>query len=114
LKLPGLKRVQNLTLQNLNKNMKKIILPTAALANGEVLTRSQLKKVLGGDGSGEGGGGDLCVMTITDSNGWSGTTDIVTQNTPGSTEAKAWCVTYIQAHPGVSCQYNCAFDGFGS
>ncbi|PTS91597.1 hypothetical protein DBR11_28690 [Pedobacter sp. HMWF019] len=35
--------------------MKKMSLNAFAIQNGEVLTRSQLKKVLGGSGSGNGG-----------------------------------------------------------
>lgn len=36
--------------------MKKISLNISAFNKGEVLTRAQLKKVMGGDGSGEGSG----------------------------------------------------------
>ncbi|WP_316838187.1 hypothetical protein [Pedobacter nutrimenti] len=43
--------------------MKKLSLNTSAFHKGEVLTRSQLKKVLGGDGSG-GGSGVTCHVTI--------------------------------------------------
>lgn len=36
--------------------MKKLKLTTSVFDKGEVLTRTQLKKILGGDGSGDGGG----------------------------------------------------------
>lgn len=39
--------------------MKKLILKRPDFKDGEVLTRSQLKKVLGGDGSGSGGSGTV-------------------------------------------------------
>ncbi|SMC61087.1 hypothetical protein [Pedobacter nyackensis] len=38
--------------------MKKLSLNASAFQKGEVLTRSQLKQVLGGDGSEEDGSGD--------------------------------------------------------
>jgi hypothetical protein len=44
----------------LYKNMKKLSLNALAFQKGEVLTRSQLKKVLGGSGSGTGSGRGVC------------------------------------------------------
>ena len=40
--------------------MKKLKLNVLAFQKGEVLTRSQLKKVLGGSGSDDGSGGGPC------------------------------------------------------
>jgi len=45
--------------------MKKLKLNASAFQNGEVLTRMQLKNVLGGSGSGSGGTG-LCDEPPTD------------------------------------------------
>lgn len=43
--------------------MKKLKLNELTLSSAEVLTREQLRKVLGGDGSGGGGGNDCCLYT---------------------------------------------------
>lgn len=49
--------LQDSYLTNLYKSMKKLSLKASDLHKGEVLTRKQLKNVLGGDGSGSGGSG---------------------------------------------------------
>jgi len=44
--------------------MKKLSLTASAFQKGEVLSRAQLKKVLGGDGSGDGGEFGTCTVTV--------------------------------------------------
>ena len=43
--------------------MKKLSLNASAFQKGEILTRAQLKKVLGGSGSGGGSGETACATT---------------------------------------------------
>lgn len=44
--------------------MKKLILNTSTFQKGEILTRAQLKKVLGGDDSSGSGAFGTCTVTV--------------------------------------------------
>jgi hypothetical protein len=96
--------------------MKKITLTASTLVNKEILTRAQLKKILGGEGSEPGGpGGDSCQMTVTRyTTGAIEQIYFPTQNNPGDVEAVAWCREFVQTNPGSFCRYHCESGGFGS
>jgi len=92
--------------------MKKLSLKSNAFDKGEVLTRTQLKKVIGGDGSGSGGtGGFRCRFKFKyddNPNGsWSNWTEWQSY-TWGSCEAA--CVDYINHSSNVA---HCGFDTEG-
>lgn len=90
--------------------MKKFKLKALGVAPHEILTRNQLKKVLGGGGS-SGGGGDTidCNVygttrdnTYYDFTGHCASTDMATCNS----YAQAQCEAY-EASQGGSCSWGC-------
>ncbi|WP_316838294.1 hypothetical protein [Pedobacter nutrimenti] len=90
--------------------MKKLKLNKAAFAGAEVLSRAQLKKVIGGTGG-------TCTMTYTTPNNSSSQT--VSYSVGGtcaeqSSSMKKMCVDNITVGLFASCKYDCGCDGWGS
>lgn len=108
LQQPGVKRAAKLK-PFIHSNMKKLKLNPAAFGNVEVLSREQLKNVIGGlleVGSGSGGN-ELCRIMWYDANGTYQETDILSN----SAGANSNCVAKIQAG-ARRCWYDCNGDGW--
>jgi len=88
--------------------MKKLSLNASALHKGEVLTRTQLKKVSGGVGSGGCVTPGLCRITYYSAGSYN-QTDIIST----SVGANNYCVTLME-NGATSCGYDCVCDGWGS
>jgi hypothetical protein len=90
--------------------MKKLKLDFQHLGNAEVLTRSQLKQIMGGDGGSGGGGGGMCWITTYDQNNNKNEAyAIFTSENCGSSTANSHCVNLIvtQGSGVYRCTYNC-------
>jgi hypothetical protein len=98
-------RFTKFSYQILNKSMKKLSLNASVFQKGEVLTKSQLKKVLGGDGSGTEPGGGLIqcrykykYSETDDWTNWSDWTDSLVS-------CNSNCLTFINQGSVIHCGY---------
>ncbi|RDC56177.1 hypothetical protein DU508_11210 [Pedobacter chinensis] len=78
-----------------------------------LLSKAEMKNVMGGLVNPDGSGGDLCVISVTYANGQVGTGDYVAPTDNGSSWANNLCVGWITSGQVASCRYDCAHDGFG-
>jgi hypothetical protein len=90
--------------------MKKLNLKMGGIK--EMLSKEQMKSVVGGYGYGYGG--DFCTFRMTDPQGHvTGTINSVWMSN-GSSGANSYCVSYISNAPqGTRCAYDCMADGWG-
>jgi hypothetical protein len=92
--------------------MKKLKLRALQLGAAEVLTRAQLKNVLGGDD-----GGGTCTLTYTTDS--DPTPKTISYTVSGScsqqsSSMNAMCVDNITLDLFKTCRYDCGCDGWGS
>lgn len=90
--------------------MKKLSLKASIFNKGEVLTRAQLKKVMGGDGSESGG--DQCIIEMLVNGNWTNAGIFNATNSNGSSEAETYCIQQREL-TGYRCKYDCGHDGWG-
>lgn len=89
--------------------------------DGDVLSRSQLKKVLGGDGGYDGGGGNtggggggggtvisiICDISLIEDGGHGTGHYSQIDGSFGSAAAQSFCSNAVAQHPGWVCTFNC-------
>lgn len=88
--------------------MKKLTLNSSAMNIGEVLTRSQLKKVIGG--------ADVCELYLTFNNGTAPVNQLsfTDGSGTGTANAQADCARLMTQLGASRCQYDCGHDGFSN
>ncbi len=98
--------------------MKKLKLKLQELTNPAILTRQQLRNVMGGDTGTTGGIGDYRCYAYVWRNGVSEPHEIVSAPQSCSsmqTLANNVCVAFMsQTNPPDRCTYDCGCDGWGS
>lgn len=78
----------------------------------EMLSKEQMKSVVGGYGYGYTG--DFCMIYTTSASGIPGTTGNSVYFSNGSAGANAYCVNVVTSSPsGTRCHYDCMADGWG-
>jgi len=89
--------------------MKKLSLSAASIKKGDVLTRGQLKKVLGGTSSSDCNLPSLCRISY-----WKGSYYYQTDIIGTSSNANTACLNLLSSGAATQCSYDCECDGWGS